>query len=43
MTVEVSPDAETLQIEINNDSAYFNPGEDDNTLFSLIKKLLYGR
>ena len=43
MTVELSPAAGAIQIEINNDSRYFNPGDDDNAFFSFVSKPLYGK
>jgi hypothetical protein len=43
MTVAISPDAGAVQIEINNDDAYFDPSSTDNTFFSLISNLLYGK
>jgi CubicO group peptidase (beta-lactamase class C family) len=43
MTVTLSPGAGSLQMEINNDSAYFNPGADDNAFAAFISKPLYGK
>jgi CubicO group peptidase (beta-lactamase class C family) len=43
MNVSVSPEARTVQIEISNDTGYFNGGDDDNNLFSAISTRLYGK
>jgi hypothetical protein len=43
ITVWVSPEADSLQIEVVNDTGYFNPGDDDNAFYSFVSKTLYGK
>jgi len=43
MSVSLSLGTGTLQVEINNDSAYFNWGENENAFARFIGKQLYGK
>jgi CubicO group peptidase (beta-lactamase class C family) len=43
ITVWVSPEAGSVQIEVGNDSGYFDPGDADNAFYSFVSKALYGK
>jgi CubicO group peptidase (beta-lactamase class C family) len=43
ITDSLSPAAGAVQIEVNNDTGYFDPGTADNAFFSYISKEMYGR
>jgi CubicO group peptidase (beta-lactamase class C family) len=43
MTVSMSRGGDSIQIELNNDSALYNPGDNENAFAAFIGKELYGR